>query len=146
MYRHAIIKDNVVTSIIKATDEFASSLPDTTVNIHDDDTIGIGHTYDASSNTFSAPTESTSLPTQEEFEAFEKEWRNRELTYTDALVPITDLPHYDSWMTYRQELRDWPNTDSFPNERPYPAHQSASIAEEGHNEYSRNLAVNGVQL
>lgn len=45
-------------------------------------------------------------------------WRNSELEATDWIVPITDHPQHAAYIAYRQELRDWPNTDQFPNIRP----------------------------
>jgi len=148
MYRHAIIKDNVVTSVIKATDEFAASLSDTTVKIEDDASIGKGHTYNTEDGTFTAP-EAETDPTLslEEFQEFQIGWRNRELTFTDSIVPVTDLPDHASWMTYRQNLRDWPSTDDFPNDRPYPAHLSASIvADEEGPQIGLKIITEGVQL
>ena len=45
-------------------------------------------------------------------------WRDGEIAGTDYIVPLTDFPDYDSWITYRQQLRDWPSTDDFPNTKP----------------------------
>ena len=45
-------------------------------------------------------------------------WRNSEIASTDYIVPLTDFPNYDSWITYRQQLRDWPSTGDFPNTKP----------------------------
>lgn len=45
-------------------------------------------------------------------------WRNGEIAGTDYIVPLTDFPNYSSWITYRQQLRDWPSTDDFPNIKP----------------------------
>lgn len=45
-------------------------------------------------------------------------WRNNEIASTDYIVPLTDFPNYNSWITYRQQLRDWPSTDNFPNTKP----------------------------
>lgn len=45
-------------------------------------------------------------------------WRDMELSATDYIVPLTDHPQHAAYMTYRQALRDWPSTDSFPDTRP----------------------------
>lgn len=47
-----------------------------------------------------------------------KAWRNLELVNTDWIVSITDHPQRGVYMTYRQALRDWPNTDTFPYTKP----------------------------
>jgi hypothetical protein len=49
---------------------------------------------------------------------FAREWRDGELLETDWMVSVTDRPHYDSYMAYRQELRDWPDTNDFPDNKP----------------------------
>ena len=141
MYRHAIIKNNIVTSIIKSTDEFAASLSGTVVKVENDATISTGHTYDGS--TFTAPVETEPTLNSEEWGEHQKRWRNKELTYTDAIVPVTDLPDYDSWMTYRVELRDWPSTAAFPHDRPYPLHMSASVSSD---KESWDVISDGVKL
>ena len=45
-------------------------------------------------------------------------WRDMELSATDYIVPLTDHPQRAAYMTYRQALRDWPSTESFPDTRP----------------------------
>ena len=47
-----------------------------------------------------------------------RQWRDGELKETDFIVPTTDYPNHAQWLTYRQELRDWPSTDAFPNTKP----------------------------
>lgn len=57
----------------------------------------------------------------QEFESDEevaRMWRNNELSNTDFIVPTTDYPNHAQWLTYRQQLRDWPSTDDFPNTKP----------------------------
>lgn len=51
-------------------------------------------------------------------EVSEKEWRDLELTRTDWIVPVTDHSKHAEYLTYRQELRDWPSTVDFPDTRP----------------------------
>ena len=49
----------------------------------------------------------------------EKKWRNEELTSTDWIVQTPDHPKREAYLTYRQELRDYPSQADFPNgERP----------------------------
>lgn len=45
-------------------------------------------------------------------------WRDNQLAETDSLVAATDHPKHDEIMTYRQALRDWPETDDFPTIKP----------------------------
>lgn len=47
-----------------------------------------------------------------------REWRDAELQATDFIVPLTDYPNHALWLTYRQELRDWTSTDTFPDTKP----------------------------
>ena len=44
-----------------------------------------------------------------------REWRDNELKATDFIVPLTDHPQHAAYMTYRQELRDYPSQEDFPN-------------------------------
>ena len=48
----------------------------------------------------------------------EKDWRDRELQQTDWIAQTPDHPQRDAYLTYRQELRDWPSTDEFPDTQP----------------------------
>jgi len=54
-------------------------------------------------------------PTVEEIADAERQWRNGELSSTDWIVPIIDHPKHSAYMTYRQELRDYPAQEDFPN-------------------------------
>ena len=47
-----------------------------------------------------------------------REWRDRELQSTDWIVPVTDHPQHASYLAYREALRDWPSTPSFPDTKP----------------------------
>ena len=51
-------------------------------------------------------------------EVQEKMWRDLELSATDYIVPLSDHPQRDAYITYREALRQWPSTDSFPATRP----------------------------
>ena len=48
----------------------------------------------------------------------ERMWRDRELVESDWIVPVTDHPQHSAYMAYRQALRDWPDTEAFPDTRP----------------------------
>ena len=58
------------------------------------------------------------VKTTEELEAEARLWRDLELQSTDFIIPLSDYPNRDAWITYRQELRDWTDTDNFPNTKP----------------------------
>ena len=103
----AIIKEGKVDNIIVASDEFAATLQEETVNVTGQE-VGVGYTYD--NGVFAAP-----VKTLEEKTAEEKQWRNSELKESDFIVPLTDHPQHDAYMTYRQELRDYPAQEDFPN-------------------------------
>ena len=45
-------------------------------------------------------------------------WRDSELSATDYIVPLTDHPQRDAYITYREALRQWPSTEDFPATRP----------------------------
>lgn len=47
-----------------------------------------------------------------------REWRDGELFTTDWIVPVTDHPAHAAYLVYRQTLRDWPSTPSFPDTKP----------------------------
>ena len=57
-------------------------------------------------------------PVEPTAEESARRWRDSELAATDYIVPLTDHPQRAAYMTYRQALRDWPSTDSFPDTRP----------------------------
>ena len=45
-------------------------------------------------------------------------WRDSELSATDYIVPLSDHPQRDAYITYRTALRNWPSTEDFPATRP----------------------------
>ena len=45
-------------------------------------------------------------------------WRDGELSATDYIMPLTDHPQRDAYITYRESLRQWPSTDAWPATRP----------------------------
>ena len=108
--RIAIIKNGVVDNIIIATTEFGNTLSDTTVDVTSIE-CGIGWPYDGTN--FAAPVKTT-----EELEAEAREWRDSELSSTDNVAQTPDYPNRDAILVYRQELRDWPSTEDFPDTKP----------------------------
>lgn len=56
--------------------------------------------------------------TDVELQLMQRAWRDKELEDTDWIIPITDHSERSIYITYRQELRDWPAQTSFPNTRP----------------------------
>ena len=103
----AIIKEGKVDNIIVASDEFAATLQEETVNVTGKK-VAIGYSY--ANGVFAAP-----VKTLEEITVEEKEWRDYELKATDYIVPLIDHPQHAAYMTYRQELRDYPAQPDFPN-------------------------------
>lgn len=110
MGRIGIIENGIVKNIIVGDSNFAESYGENAV-ILTEDIVKIGYTYDGS--TF-AP----KVKTQEELETEGRAWRNTELRETDFIVPLADYPNHALWLTYREELRDWPSTENFPNTKP----------------------------
>ena len=49
------------------------------------------------------------------------QWRDDELKDTDWVVPVTDHTDRESYMQYRVLLRDWPETENFPDTKPVKA-------------------------
>ena len=58
------------------------------------------------------------VKTTQELENEARDWRNSELKKTDFIIQITDYPNYSDWVTYRENLRNWPDTDDFPETEP----------------------------
>ena len=57
-------------------------------------------------------------PVQPTAEEEGRMWRDSELSATDYIVPLSDHPQRDAYITYRQSLRQWPSTDAWPATRP----------------------------
>lgn len=70
----------------------------------------LGKTYDPSTGEFAY--------TQAQIESQARGWRNSELERTDSIMLLPDYPQKEAMTTYRQALRDWPNTDQFPDTPP----------------------------
>ena len=123
----AYVEDNVLTKIIVATTSHSASIAsDSWVDITSQPSASVTWDYDPSTGLFSD--HGGTVPTTENLLILEREWRNQELTKTDDMVPLTDLPDYDSWIGYRQKLRDYPNTANYGIERPVPDHLTGSVA------------------
>ena len=60
----------------------------------------------------------TAWETLPETAASAREWRDNELAATDWIMPVTDHPDRAAYVTYREELRQWPSTSSFPDTKP----------------------------
>ena len=57
-------------------------------------------------------------PVEPTAEESERMWRDSELSATDYILPLSDHPQRDAYITYREALRQWPSTDLFPATRP----------------------------
>ena len=57
-------------------------------------------------------------PVEPTAEESERMWRDMELSATDYIVPLTDHPQRDAYITYREALRQWPSTEDFPDNPP----------------------------
>ena len=111
----AIIKNGIVDSVIVASDNFANSLPETTVNITDIPNVGSGWKHNKD-GTFSHP--DTLLSVEDlliKKTAEEKAWRDSELSTTDKLSQLSDYPKLTEILAYRKLLRDYPLSLDFPN-------------------------------
>ena len=108
--RIAIIKEGKVDGIIIASDDYANALEEQTVNVTEL-SVKNGDLFDGLN--FSSPAKST-----EEIEEENRVWRNKELQTTDRIAQTPDYPNRDAWITYREQLRDWPSTTNFPNTKP----------------------------
>jgi len=108
MARYGIIENNIITDIIIADADFIDSFEKETALLEDDE-IKINWGYENGEFINNDPAIS-----DEEW----IQWRNLELARTDNIAQTPDYPNRDAWITYRQELRDWPSTADFPNTKP----------------------------
>jgi len=106
----AIIKNGKVDKIIVASDDYANTLAEQTVNV-----TGLGI---KNGDLFDGLNFTPKIKSIEEIESENRIWRNNELVSTDNIAQTPDYPNRDAWLTYRQELRDWPSTADFPNTKP----------------------------
>jgi hypothetical protein len=63
------------------------------------------------------------------------QWRNSELVRTDELVNLVDYPYIEEMKEYRQRLRDWPDSEDFPETFP----DFDAIVEEFKQSANRNI-------
>jgi len=108
MARYGIIENDKVKNIIIADAEFAESYEHDLILL-EDDLIKIGYDYVDGVFSYTEP-----AITEEQA----KGWRDSELQFTDQMAQTPDYPNRDAWITYRQELRDWPSTVDFPDTKP----------------------------
>ena len=110
----AIIENNIVKNVVVADSSFADSLEALTVDITNLPEIEKGWIYE--NENFVDPFTRLSLEEQNEIKSNqERNWRDRELKGSDWIVPLTDHPQHTEYLTYRQELRDYPQQADFPN-------------------------------
>ena len=108
MARYGIIENNIITDIIVADGNFIESFEKETVLLENDE-IKINWGYENGEFINNDPGIS-----DEEW----IQWRNSQLNSTDFIAQTPDYPNRDAWLTYRQELRDWPSTAGFPETKP----------------------------
>jgi hypothetical protein len=55
-------------------------------------------------------------------EAIERRWRDKELKFADIEISILEDDHQEAflWREYRIQLRNWPESEYFPNENHRP--------------------------
>lgn len=111
MARYGIIKNNIITNVIEANAEFIKAYSEKAVLLPDN--VGLGFSYINEEFIYIEP-----IKTEEEIQIEAIEWRNNELVSTDFIAQTPDYPNRDAWITYRQELRDWPSTADFPKTKP----------------------------
>lgn len=110
----AVIKDGIIDNVIVASDDFANSLTELTVNVTDKK-VGKGWKHNPD-NTFSHP---DTLLSEDDLlikkTDEERQWRDSELLNTDKMVTLPDFPKTTELKNYRQDLRDYPDNVDFPN-------------------------------
>jgi hypothetical protein len=113
----AILENDTITEIVIASDDWAASSGLTTVNVTNELISGSRPTKGwkyingefIHADDLQTPEERLALKIEEE-----RYWRDAELVKSDKIVPLTDHPHHAAYMTYRQELRDYPSQPDFP--------------------------------
>jgi len=63
-------------------------------------------------------TDPSPAPAEPSAEEEARQWRDIELMHTDYIVSLSDHPQRDAHIAYRESLRQWPSTDSFPATKP----------------------------
>ena len=85
-------------------------------NIINPHLIGSEEFVKANFDHYEAFPEEEETPMTPEEEA--REWRDGQLIALDSMVTVTDHPKHAAYIAFRQELRDWPSTDDFPDTKP----------------------------
>ncbi len=103
--KYAILNENNIVENIIGFEEYYDI--DTSINVVDITNLDveIGNHFDSTEFNFYSI-------------EFYRKWRNKELEKTDFIIPLTDYPNRDAILVYRQELRDWPSKDDFPDTKP----------------------------
>lgn len=51
-------------------------------------------------------------------EQLAREWKNAELARTDRALTLPDFDYTEQMLAYRRQLKDWTDTEDFPDVRP----------------------------
>lgn len=113
----AIVKNDRITDIIVASDEYASNLKDQTVNITGID-CGRGWGYKNGEfihpDTFLSEEELRIKKTKEELE-----WQKQKLENVSFFAPLIDHPKHTEIMAFREKVFKYHEQEDFPfGERP----------------------------
>ena len=100
------LKNNVCVSVKSVKEDYVLQENELLADSFDE-TI-LGKTYSAGEFVY----------TDAQLEEQARIWRNLELEQTDTLMLLPDYPNKEALTAYRQALRDWPNTESFPETKP----------------------------
>jgi len=114
--RVAFIENGVIANIINSNMAFAATLGGEILDVTG---LPCGIGYPVINGQVQHPdTLLTPAQLQERKQNEARDWRNEELSRLDFIVPVTDHPQHAAYITYRQALRDWPSTTSFPDTKP----------------------------
>ena len=105
--KYAVVVDGIVKNVVTGFYPMLSSWVEIT-----DEAVPIGPDWLYDDTNFIPPNYA------EISEKISREWRNSELIETDKYASLDDHPEKELYEAYRQLLRDWPATESFPNTRP----------------------------
>lgn len=83
------------------------------VNVIVADEDFVSSNYERYEPFFSAEEEAQHIEESKKINA--REWRNSELSRTDALMLLPDHPQKEELSAYRQALRDWPSQEGWPD-------------------------------
>lgn len=114
--RVAFIENGLISTIINADMDFASTLGGEILDVTG---IPCGNGWPVVNGEVQHP--DTLLSAEElqiRTETESREWRDKELKSTDWIVPLIDHPQHTIYLEYRQALRDWPDTENFPDIKP----------------------------